>query len=156
MSDVEWAARLALCQPVVERLQATGAGRHVALDEANQVVGLADEPLAPHDDVLCMGRKDLVGRLGGDLPHLADVVVEVEMLVEGHVGGDEAYGAAVLADPANARPTAHARPGHNRDDHQLLLQEETTDYTDFTDIYPRIGQIRQIFKTLLLICLICG
>ena len=82
-----------------------------------------------------MGRQKGVGRVGFDLPRLADAVFPVEVFIEGGVGGDEAHGAAVGRDAADAGSAPHACPGNNSNDHRSPPgeKEESTGFTAGTD-----------------------
>jgi hypothetical protein len=110
----------------------------VALDEAGQVLAPADAALAPDDDVFGVGRENGIGRVGLYLPRLTDTVIEIEVLVEGGIGGHEADGATVGGDAADAGAAAYMGFGNNGDYHRVPPNRRSS---------PQITQIGQIFKS---------
>ena len=122
MGNEKWPTRMVLGQTIVERIRPAGARHHMAFDKTDQIVGLPHAALAPHNDVLGVGWQKLVRRVALDLPRLADPVIEIEAFIEGHVGGDEAHGAAVGGDAADAGPFAHPCLGYDSDDHFLIIR----------------------------------
>ncbi len=90
----------------------------MALDEVGQRVGPARAPLSSDDDVLNVRRDEFVGGLTFDFPDFADAIVEVVVFIEGGVGSDEAHGAAVGGDAADAGRAAPTCSGDDCNEHE--------------------------------------